>query len=204
MEYKKTRSDLLKLSKDRALVVYSEMILKKKAVLLTSKLLSELIAYKNDLDSTNSMLRKAVNEVDMALSFDGVESVIAASNMIYSFVDVEAGLKNIIGTFVPAFFLKKMEIKRGYSGLTTSFRIDHASRLFESLLRDLIINADAYIRIKKLAEAVFKTKSRYNAIDKKLLPSINKAKGDIEEFLELEEMQENYSIRTAISEDLLF
>lgn len=196
MEYKKTRSDLLKLTRARVLVLYGESILKKKTVLLTATLISALLNYRKELDSENTMIRAAMEQIDFALSIDGAQSVLSASNLITSAYYLDFKKELFIGTVVPAFFLKDFAIKRLYGRLATSLRIVESSLKFGDLFSEIVENANIYLRIKKLAEAIFRTRARYNSIDKKLLPALNRQRSVIKEFLEAEDTQGNFNIRS--------
>ncbi len=192
---------MLKLLKTKALVVYGESILKKKTILLTSALLMSLINYKRDLDSANVLIKEAITQADFAISIDGVQSVLSASNMITANYSLDFKNENLIGTFIPSYMLRNFVIRRDYGELSTSIRIEGSSQLFGRLITELVSNADTYLRIKKLSSAISRTKARYNALDKKLLPSLQKQQVLISEFLENTEQRESFNIRRLMLED---
>jgi vacuolar-type H+-ATPase subunit D/Vma8 len=198
MEFKKTRSDILKLIKLKSLVLYGEAILKKKNILLTSTLVSSLLNYKKNLDSANVLIKEAVRQSDFALSIDGVQGVLSASNMITSSYSLDFKNENLIGTFIPSFLFKDFSTKRNYGTISTSVRIEETSLIFSRLINELVSEADLYLRIKKLSHAIFRTKARYNSLEKKLLPSLLKQQVAITEFLENTEQRENFTIRNLI------
>lgn len=203
MEYKKTRSDLLKLGRARALVLYGETILKKKTILLTTTLLITLMNYKKDLESDKALVRAAINQIDFTLSLDGVQSTLSASNLITTTYALDFRVENIIGTAIPFFLMKDLVIKREYGKLATSLRIVESSYKFGKLLEELVEDANTYIRIKKLVQEVSRTRVRYNSLDKKLLPSLNSQRKSIVEFLSSLEREENFNIRSLVVENII-
>ncbi|MCL5101266.1 MAG: hypothetical protein M1348_01490 [Candidatus Parvarchaeota archaeon] len=201
MEYKKTRNDLLKLRRLRVLVDYGETVLKKKMVLLTTIILSDLLNYRKNLELDKEVVKSTMDQIDFALSFDGVQSILSASNMITANYSLDFKKDNLIGTVVPSFILKNMFIKRGYGKFTTSFRVSNSSEKFGKLIAELIEDANAYLRIKKLAEGTYKTKVVYNSINKKLIPSLDGQQKAISEFLDSSERDENFNVRELAEEN---
>ncbi len=195
MELKKTRTQLLRLKKLETTALYGESVIQKKTVLLTSNLFTTLLQFRKDLDTVNAILLNALRASDMAIALDGVTTMIAAANSVISSFEFDFRYDNYIGTAVPLFYLREYAIKRGYSKMATSLRIDETSNKFSELLKETIANANLYIRIRKLAEAIYQTRIRYNAIDKKLLPSISYQKKKISEFLDANALSDNFVIR---------
>jgi V/A-type H+-transporting ATPase subunit D len=195
MEYKRTRNDLLKLVRVKRLVEYGKSVLRKKTVLLTATLLSTFLNYERDIDNENAIISIAMKRIKFAIAFDGVQSVLSASNLIINNLSLNFKTENLIGTFIPSLLLKDMVVKRDYGELSTSIRLEEASSKFEQLFRELIIDVNLYIRIRKLSAAISRTKGRYNALNKKLLPSLNLQERLISEFLENAERQELFNTR---------
>ena len=198
MEYKRTRNDLLKLTRVKRLVEYGESVLKKKTILLSATLLATLLNYKKDMDSENAIIAGAMRQIRFAIAFDGVQSVLSASNLIVNNMSLGFKTENLIGTFIPSLLLKDMVVKRDYGEISTSLRLEGASNKFEQLFRELIVDVDLYIRIRKLSAAISRTKSRYNALNKKLLPALNLQEKSISEFLESAERQESFNTRNLL------
>lgn len=195
MEFKKTRNDELRLKRLRDTVLYGESILKKKTVLLTTTLLMSLVNYQGELGGLNSHAREAAKQIDFALSVDGVQSILSASNTITASYSLDFKNENLIGTFIPSFVMKDLAIRRGYGDLATSLRIEQSSKLFGGLVTELVTSAGIYIRIRKLSEAISRTRARYNSLNKKLLPSLEKQYSQIDEFLESTEQREGFALR---------
>lgn len=195
MEYRRTRNDLLKLKRMKVIVLYGESVLKKKTVLLTTTLMQSLSVYRKNIDASNLLMKGAMEQIDFAVSFDGVQGILSASNLITTGYSLDTKLDNLIGTFVPSFFMKNLVIKRGYGRLSTSLRIEKASEIFAGLLSKLVDSANLYIKVKRLSEAILRTRARYNSLEKKLLPSLIKQKENIMEFLQSSEQQENFNVR---------
>lgn len=170
-------------------------MLQKKAVLLATNLFLTLSQFKKDMDAINALILDSVKTSDLAIAFDGVTAMISAANSIVSSFDLDFRYDNYIGTIVPLFYLKEFAIRRGYGKLATSLRVDGASNMFSELLKDTITNANLYTRIKKLADAIYKTRVRYNAIDKKLLPSLAEQEKGIVESLDAMALNENFITR---------
>lgn len=170
-------------------------MLQKKAVLLSTNLFLTLSQFKKDIDAINFMILESVKVSDLAIAFDGVTAMISAANSITSSFDLDFRYDNYIGTMVPLFYLKEFAIRRGYGKLATSPRVDETSNKFSELLKDTITNANLYTRIKRLADAIYRTKVRYNSIDKKLLPSLTDQEKRIVEFLDADALSENFVTR---------
>lgn len=195
MELKRTRTQLLRLKRTESIARYGKSIIQKKTVLLTSNLFTTLSKFRKDIDTINSIIVNALKASDLAIAIDGVTPMVAAANSVASSFEFNFKYDNYIGTAVPLFYLKEYAIKRGYTKMATSLRIDETSNRFSELLKETIENANLYIRIRKLAEAIYQTRIRYNVIDKKLLPSLLYQENKISEFLDATALSENFVIR---------
>ena len=91
--------------------------------------------------------------------------------------------------------VKKTIDQRGYGLLGSSARIDEAADAYEELLETIILAAEVETAMKKMLEAIEKTKRRVNALEFKLLPDLYDNKEYIEQKLEEQEREEIFRLK---------
>ena len=136
----------------------------------------ELLPKVKDLRSQLSALYSdAMEKLAIAVAADGKTALESAANCLNKAPEVELSSKNIMGVVVPSVEVtaveKSLEV-RGYGLIGTSIRVDEAVHSFEKLSEMIILAAEGETTMKKLLDEIESTKRRVNALEFKVIPSL--------------------------------
>ena len=136
----------------------------------------ELLPKVKDLRSQLSALYSdAMEKLAIAVAADGKTALESAANCLNKAPEVELSSKNIMGVVVPSVEVtaveKSLEV-RGYGLIGTSIRVDEAVHAFEKLSEMIILAAEGETTMKKLLDEIESTKRRVNALEFKVIPSL--------------------------------
>ena len=136
----------------------------------------ELLPKVKDLRSQLSALYSdAMEKLAIAIAADGKTALESAANCLNKAPEVELSSKNIMGVVVPSVEVTAVEKSledRGYGLIGTSIRVDEAVHAFEKLSEMIILAAEGETTMKKLLDEIESTKRRVNALEFKVIPSL--------------------------------
>ena len=136
----------------------------------------ELLPKVKDLRSQLSALYSdAMEKLAIAVAADGKNALESAANCLNKAPEVELSSKNIMGVVVPSVEVTAVEKSledRGYGLIGTSIRVDEAVHAFEKLSEMIILAAEGETTMKKLLDEIESTKRRVNALEFKVIPSL--------------------------------
>ena len=136
----------------------------------------ELLPKVKDLRSQLSALYSdAMEKLAIAVAADGKTALESAANCLNKAPEVELSSKNIMGVVVPSVKVTAVEKSledRGYGLIGTSIRVDEAVHAFEKLSEMIILAAEGETTMKKLLDEIESTKRRVNALEFKVIPSL--------------------------------
>ena len=136
----------------------------------------ELLPKVKDLRSQLSELYSdAMEKLAIAVAADGKTALESAANCLNKAPEVELSSKNIMGVVVPSVEVTAVEKSledRGYGLIGTSIRVDEAVHAFEKLSEMIILAAEGETTMKKLLDEIESTKRRVNALEFKVIPSL--------------------------------
>ncbi len=136
----------------------------------------ELLPKVKDLRSQLSALYSdAMEKLAIAVAADGKNALESAANCLNKAPEVELSSKNIMGVVVPSVEVTAVEKSledRGYGLIGTSIRVDEAVHAFEKLSEMIILAAEGETTMKKLLDEIESTKRRVNALEFKVIPTL--------------------------------
>ena len=187
-----TRMELLRLKKKVKLAEKGHKLLKEKRDALVSeffKLIDELKAIRTEMEEK---IMAAYNSLILAQALSGAEEIKRAAGATKEKTGIQHKTNNIMGVKVPLFIYESKEMQKGYSQISTSLELDTAAQNFEEVLLVVIKLAGTEATVRRLAEEIKKTKRKVNALERILIPQLNKDIVYIQ--MRLEEMErENFS-----------
>ena len=196
LDIKPTRSELIKLKARIKQTKNGYKLLKMKRDGLFHEfrtLLSEMIKAKRDLTDA---YRLAKTRIDLANAIEGGLAVRAAAIANSAHPEVEVERRNIMGVVVPSVTgsnLKSTFSERGIGFIGSSPYIDEASDSFSELIEKIVKASEMEATLKRLLAEIEATKRRVNALEFKVIPELEEAKGFIQ--LRLEEMEREETFR---------
>ncbi|MFH1849378.1 MAG: V-type ATP synthase subunit D [archaeon] len=186
-----TRMELLRLKKKVTLAAKGHKLLKQKRDALVSeffKLIDGLKAIRQEMEGKIAV---AYRSLILAQAISGVEEIETAAAATGSAGALQFSQNNIMGVRVPVFSYSRTG-SRGYSLVSTSLELDTAAENFNQVMDVIVKLAEAEATVKRLAEEIKRTKRKVNALERILIPRLNREIVYIR--MRLEEMErENFS-----------
>lgn len=192
-----TRMELIKLRRRIKMAKRGHALLKMKRDGLIMEFRELLEEAKKVIGGMAEKYEKAQQKLALAMAVDGVIAVksIALSRQCEPRFVMHR--KNIMGVVVPVIKREEKIIKcvveREYGVLGTTARIDEAVEAFEQLVDAILEVAEIETTIRRLIEEIEKTKRRVNALEYRVIPSMEEACKFIA--FKLEEMDRENIIR---------
>ena len=170
-----TRTELLARRAQIRLAEQGARLLRGKREALVREFLQEIRTFKSDRERMLKSLSEAAQSLIRALTLDGPENLLAIGLAAAEPLEVELVEQNIWGTRVvdvKSDFRIREPAERAYSSLTTSVRTDETITSFENTVMDIVRVAPKVHKLGRLAEEIRKTTRRVNALEQRLLPSL--------------------------------
>ncbi len=192
-----TRMELIKLRRRIKMAKRGHALLKMKRDGLIMEFRELLEEAKKVIGGMAEKYERAQQKLALAMAVDGVIAVksIALSRQCEPRFVMKR--KNIMGVVVPVIKREEKIIKcvveREYGVLGTTARIDEAVEAFEQLVDAILEVAEIETTIRRLIEEIEKTKRRVNALEYRVIPSMEEACKFIS--FKLEEMDRENIIR---------
>ena len=191
-----TRMELIKLKRRIKMAKRGHALLKMKRDGLIMEFRELLEEAKEVIGGMAEKFEIAQKKLALAMAVDGVIAVKAAALASKKEPTFVMHKKNIMGVVVPVIKREKVRkkvIEREYGILGTTARIDEAVEAYEELIDAILEVAEIETTIKRLIEEIEKTKRRVNALEYRVIPSMEQAAKFIA--FKLEEMDRENIIR---------
>lgn len=193
-----TRTELLQRRAQIRLARQGADLLKGKREALVREFLTELRRFTAEREAMRKSIATAVQALMRALAVDGPQSVRSVAIATRSPVEIELAERNIWGTRV-------VDVVNGYGGhpaaerrftaVATSARIEDTTERFEEALKLIIRVAPLDRKMKRLAEEIRKTTRRVNALEQRLLPSLQEQVTYIRGVLDQREREDIFRLK---------
>lgn len=170
-----TRSELLSRRAQIRLARQGADLLRAKREALVREFLSELQRFTDTREALARQLGLARQALMRALAVDGSEAVLSAGLASRRAIEMQTSLRSIWGTKVVEVetdYVPRTSAQRGFSPEASSARIDETAELFEAVLELLLRAAPLDRKLARLAEEIRRTSRRVNALEQRMLPSL--------------------------------
>jgi V/A-type H+-transporting ATPase subunit D len=170
-----TRTELLTRQAQIRLARQGADLLCAKREALLREFLKELHSFVEARKSMHKTMIQALQCIMEALAIDGPEAVASAALACRRAVSLEAEQKNIWGTRVVDVendYTVQSQAQRGHSPFGVTARVDEAAERFEQAVALILNIAPADLKLRALARDIRKTSHRVNALEQRLLPSL--------------------------------
>lgn len=196
-EVQPTRMELIKLRRRIKMATRGHALLKMKRDGLIMEFRQLLEEAKEVIGGMVQKYEKARSKLTLAIAVDGM---VAVKSIAFSCCQIQPEFsmkrKNIMGVVVPVIKrepVRKKVTERGYGILSTSARIDEAVEAYEELVDAVLEVAEIETTLRKLIEEIERTKRRVNALEYRVIPTME----ELAKFIsfKLEEMDRENIIR---------
>jgi V/A-type H+-transporting ATPase subunit D len=194
-DIKPTRSELLKIKKQIKLAKSGYSLLKKKRDGLILEFFEIMKKAKSLRQELVEEYVKALEKMRIARTLETDIRVRSIAMAIPPLENISLETRNIMGVKVPrvsASEVHKALMKRGY-GVYTPASVTEAAAAYEKVVEKVLRAAEVETSMRKLLNEIEKTKRRVNALEFKVIPSLDKTKSFIQ--LRLEEMERENTFR---------
>jgi V/A-type H+-transporting ATPase subunit D len=196
VEVQPTRMELIKLRRRIRMAVRGHALLKMKRDGLMMEFREILEEAKEVISGMVGKFDKAQEKIAIAKAVDGVLAVKSVAISCQHEPSFVMRRKNIMGVVVPIIKKEKMRRKvseREYGIIATTARIDEAVAAYEELIDSILEVAEIQTTVKRLIEEIERTKRRVNALEFRVIPSMEETARFIT--FKLEEMDRESIIR---------
>lgn len=167
-----TRMTRLALKKKLRVAQKGHKLLKDKLDQLVKNLLELVKEVDQQRKDVDARFVKAQVSLALAQSDDFDESITAIMQTANRSIDIKFSIKKILNVKIPEAEILIDTPLITYGFVQTSFNLDKALKIFDQVVRELIMLATKEKSIAILAEEVKKTKRRVNALEYLLIPNI--------------------------------
>jgi V/A-type H+-transporting ATPase subunit D len=170
-----TRSELLSRRAQIRLARQGADLLRGKREALVREFLSELQRFVDTREALAKELANAKQSLMRALAVDGPEAVASAGFASRRSIELQTTMRSIWGTKiveVATDYVPRTSEERGFSAAAASARIDETAERFEAALELLLRAAPLDRKLARLAEEIRRTSRRVNALEQRMLPSL--------------------------------
>ena len=170
-----TRSELLSRRAQIRLARQGADLLRGKREALVREFLSELQRFVDTREALTKELAQAKQSLMRSLAVDGPEAVASAGLASRRTIEMQTTLRSIWGTKVvevASDYVPRTSAERGFSPAGASARIDETAGRFEAALELLLRVAPLDRKLSRLAEEIRRTSRRVNALEQRMLPSL--------------------------------
>ncbi len=196
MDVQPTRMELIKLRRRITMAKKGHALLKMKRDGLIMEFRTILEDAKRVIDEMVQRYREAQEKLALAMAADGVVAVKSIALSVEKEPSFTLKRKNIMGVVVPVIkreVVRKSIAERNYGVIGTTARIDEAVEAYEALIDAILEVAEIETTLKRLIEEIERTKRRVNALEFRVIPSMEDAARYIT--FKLEEMDRENIIR---------
>ena len=196
MDVQPTRMELIKLRRRITMAKKGHALLKMKRDGLIMEFRTILEDARRVIDEMVQRYREAQEKLALAMAADGVVAVKSIALSVDKEPSFTLKRKNIMGVVVPVIkreIVRKSVAERNYGIIGTTARIDEAVEAYEALIDAILEVAEIETTLKRLIDEIERTKRRVNALEFRVIPSMEDAARYIT--FKLEEMDRENIIR---------
>ncbi len=186
-----TKTNLLMVKKSLALTQEGHELLDEKRKILVSELNSVVDITKKLEEDLNDMMKDAYATVDRAVVVMGRSRAESLSFACGIKNDISVSTRRVMGVNIPAIDLKITDDPPHHSPYGVSFYLEEAIVKFKEALKIIAQLAEKKIALLRIAEEVFRTIRKVNALEKIHIPNYEEAFKSISERLD-EEGRESF------------
>ncbi len=193
-----TRTELLTRKAQIKLAQQGAELLRGKREALVREFLSEIRSFRSERDEMLRTLSEAAQSLMRSLAVDGPEAVSSTALTARRGLEVEVAEQNIWGTRVAEVssdYAVRSPQDRGYSVVGTSARVDETVERFEAAVELILKVAPKQQKLARLADEIRKTSRRVNALEQRLLPSLNEQVQYIRSVLDQREREDIFRLK---------
>ncbi len=193
-----TRTELLTRRAQIRLAQQGVDLLKSKREALVREFLTELRRYTAEREALRRTMADAVQSLLRALAIDGPEALASVGLASKRPVEVEVEEQNIWGTRVvdvKSDYHARAAGGHRYTAIGTSARIEDSTERFETALEQIIKVAPLERKMLRLADEIRKTTRRVNALEGRLLPSLQEQVRYIRGVLDQREREDIFRLK---------
>ena len=193
-----TRTELLTRRAQIRLAQQGVDLLKGKREALVREFISELKRFTSEREALARTLTAALQSLMRALALDGQEAVASVALATRRTVEVAIEQKNIWGIRVSEASSDYHARPAGghrYTAIGASARIEDATERFEQTLESIIKVAPLDRKMRRLAEEIRKTTRRVNALEQRLLPTLQGEVAYIRSVLDQREREDIFRLK---------
>ncbi len=193
-----TRTELLQRRAQIRLARQGADLLKGKREALVREFLTELRRFAAERDAMRKAIAEATQALMRALAVDGPETIRSVAIASRKPVHIELAERNIWGTRV-------VDVVNGFVGqpaaghrdtaMATSARIEDTGERFEEALKLIVRVAPLDRKMRLLADEIRKTTRRVNALEQRLLPSLQEQVTYIRGVLDQREREDVFRLK---------
>ena len=170
-----TRSELLARRAQIRLARQGADLLRGKREALVREFLSELQRFVDTREALAKELAQAKQSLMRCLAVDGPEAVASAGLASRRTIEMQTTERSIWGTKiveVATDYTPRTFAERGFSPAGASARIEDTAQRFEAAVELLLRAAPLDRKLARLAEEIRRTSRRVNALEQRMLPSL--------------------------------
>jgi V/A-type H+-transporting ATPase subunit D len=170
-----TRSELLSRRAQIRLARQGAELLRGKREALVREFLSEIQKFVDTREALARELVQAKQSLMRALALDGPEAVASAGLASRRPIDIQTTERSIWGTKiveVSTDFVPRTSAEREFSAAGASARMEETAERFEAVLELLLRAAPLDRKLARLAEEIRRTSRRVNALEQRMLPTL--------------------------------
>jgi V/A-type H+-transporting ATPase subunit D len=195
-DVKPTRSELLAIKKKIVVSRKGHKILKMKMEGLILNFFEIMASAKEMRSQLSAKYERARQDISVAAAVEGSVAVKSAAFALNRHPEIGLDSRNIMGVVVPVIKADRVRNpidQRGYGLVGTSAYVNDAAKSYEDLVEDVIKAAELETTMKKLVTEIERTKRRVNALEYKIIPTLEAGERFIE--MRLEEMERENTFR---------
>jgi V/A-type H+-transporting ATPase subunit D len=193
-----TRTELLTRRSQIRLAQQGADLLKGKREALVREFITELRRFTSERETLRRSIGEAIQSLMRALSMDGREAVASVALAGQRGVEIEVREQNIWGvrvSEVASNFHARPAGGHRYTAIGASARIEDATERFEEALEKIIRIAPLDRKMRRLADEIRKTTRRVNALEQRLLPSLQEQVKYIRSVLDQREREDIFRLK---------
>ena len=193
-----TRTELLQRRAQTRLARQGADLLKGKREALVREFLAELPRFAAEREAMRRAIAAATQALMRALAVDGLEAVRSAALAARRPVHIELAERNIWGTRVVDVVNgteSETLVGRRDTAIGSSARIEESAEGFEEALKLIVRVAPLDRKMRRLADEIRKTTRRVNALEQRLLPSLQEQVTYIRGVLDQREREDVFRLK---------
>lgn len=190
-----TKSNLLRLRRERSFAREGHQLLQQKKDILMAELLALVDRARTAQEQMDRLLRTAFSSLRNAIVRMGRNSVAQTAVAVSLSSRVSVSRRRVMGLSLPIVETSVGELCPSFRSAETSFWVDEATLRFTEVLKALGMLVETKVSLTLLAQEVRKTLRRVNALEKIAIPDYDESLKYITDTLEEMERQTFFTMK---------